>query len=110
MHAYTRTHTQHALPQVIPMGYKPLEHKLKAMGGRPVLRMAKAKAGPVVTDNGNFILDVDFGEISDPAALNTQIGMLPGVVEAGLFVGMASKAYFGQEDGSVVTWTPGSAK
>src|SRR4030042_1684361 len=67
--------------EVIPLGYVPLMKKLEAMGGKPKLRMAVAKAGPVVSDNGNFIIDVDFGEIRDPRSLDHQIKMLPGVVE-----------------------------
>jgi ribose 5-phosphate isomerase A len=45
--------------EVVPMAYVPLMNKLKEFGGAPVLRMAKNKAGPVVTDNGNFVLDVN---------------------------------------------------
>ncbi|GAG32356.1 unnamed protein product, partial [marine sediment metagenome] len=69
----------------------------------PILRMAKAKAGPLVTDNGNFIIDVDFGIVKKPSEINKKILMIPGVVDTGLFIGMASKAYFGQKDGSVST-------
>eukprot|EP01094_Clydonella_sp_ATCC50884_P013903 TRINITY_DN2422_c0_g2_i1.p1 TRINITY_DN2422_c0_g2~~TRINITY_DN2422_c0_g2_i1.p1 ORF type:complete len:276 (+),score=99.07 TRINITY_DN2422_c0_g2_i1:48-830(+) len=64
------------------------------------LRMAKAKAGPVVTDNGNFLLDVDYGGIEDAKALERQLTMLPGVVTVGLFIGMAGVCFFGNEDGS----------
>lgn len=49
--------------EVIPMAYVPLMNKLREMGGAPVLRMAKAKAGPVVTDNGNFVLDVNVSRV-----------------------------------------------
>jgi ribose 5-phosphate isomerase A len=59
-----------------------------------------------VSDNGQFILDADFGEIQDPAALNQQLLNIPGIVETGLFIGMACKAYFGEEDGSVSTREP----
>jgi len=89
--------------EVVPMAYQAIINKTKAMGGKPVLRMAKNKAGPVVSDNGNFILDIDFGNIEDPVSLNTKIQMMPGVVEVGLFCGMAVKAFFGQADGSVTT-------
>ena len=71
----------------------------------PVLRRAALQAGPVVTDNGNFVLDVDFGEL-DPARvseLDRQLQSIVGVVETGLFVGMVEKAYFGQADGSVTS-------
>ncbi len=87
--------------EVIPLGYVPIMKKLAAMGGKPKLRMAVAKAGPVVSDNGNFIIDVDFGEIPDPKAIDRQIKMIPGVVETGLFIEMAERAYIGEENGSV---------
>ncbi|EJS41705.1 rki1p [Saccharomyces arboricola H-6] len=60
-----------------------------------------AKAGPVVTDNNNFIIDADFGEITDPRTLHKSIKLLVGVVETGLFIDNATKAYFGDSDGSV---------
>ena len=88
--------------EVVPMAWKPVELQLKAMGGTPKLRMASQKAGPVVTDNGGFIIDCDFGKIDNPLALDVKIRAIVGVVETGLFVGMASKCYFGQEDGSVI--------
>jgi ribose 5-phosphate isomerase A len=87
--------------EVIPMAYLPLMKKLKALGGIPVLRMAQSKSGPLITDNGNFILDVDFGVIENPQELNDKIIQLPGVVDSGFFIGMASKAYIGTEDGKV---------
>ena len=65
--------------------------------------MAQSKSGPLITDNGNFIIDVDFGEIDDPIELNKKILSIPGVVDTGLFIGMASKAYIGLENGEVLT-------
>jgi hypothetical protein len=50
-----------------------------------------AKAGPCVTDNGNFLVDVDFGTIADPEGLHKEIKLLAGVVETGLFINMAEK-------------------
>ena len=88
--------------EVIPFGYVPILKKFEKLGGKPVLRMAKAKAGPIVTDNGNFIIDVDFGLIESPLDMNDKLLKIPGVVDTGLFVGMASKAYIGQKDGKVV--------
>lgn len=92
--------------QVVPLAWLPVSEKLKTLGGTSVLRKGVAKAGPVVTDNGNFILDVDFGSIGDPAALNRDITGIVGVVETGLFCNMACAAYFGREDGGVEMWTP----
>lgn len=89
--------------EVTPMAYVPIMMKLKAMAGTPVLRMAQNKAGPVVTDNGNFILDTEFGRIQQPQQLEEKLLKIPGIVEVGLFCRLACQAYFGQEDGSVVT-------
>lgn len=76
--------------------------------------MAKAKAGPVVTDNGNFVIDAPFEEslYQDPFTLLARLKMLTGVVEVGLFCGMAKAAYFGNQVGltsaltlRIVIWT-----
>jgi len=48
-------------------------------------------------------LDVDFGIIENPAELDAKLQNIVGVVETGLFVGMAEKAYFGMQDGTVST-------
>ncbi|MFX1506560.1 MAG: ribose 5-phosphate isomerase A [Promethearchaeota archaeon] len=88
--------------EIIPFAYVPLMNKMKALGGKPQLRMAQAKVGPLITDNGNFILDVDFGIIKSPIELNSKICVIPGVVDTGLFIGMASKAFIGEKDGSTL--------
>lgn len=88
--------------EVIPMAYVPVSRTIaKRFGGEANLRMAVSKAGPVVTDNSNFILDWKFEKAQNWKDVNTAIKMIPGVVETGLFVGMAERAYFGMEDGSV---------
>ena len=87
--------------EVIPLAYVPIMKRLEKLGGKPVLRMAQAKAGPVVSDNGNFIIDVDFGKIENPTELNVNLLQIPGVVDSGLFLGMTSKAYIGLKDGNV---------
>jgi len=89
--------------EVVPSAIFPVMKKLSSIGGKPILRMGTSKAGPCITDNGNMLVDVHFGPI-DPekvGQLNRQLKMLAGVVETGLFVNMAAKAFFGQEDGSV---------
>jgi ribose 5-phosphate isomerase A len=80
-----------------------IEHGLSLKPHRVDLRMAVKKAGPVVTDNGNFVVDADFGELSDPAHLLKELKLLTGVYEVGLFCKMASVAYFGEQDGTVTT-------
>lgn len=90
--------------EVIAMAYVPIRERiLKLYGGKIELRMAVAKAGPCVTDNGNFILDwiFDTSKNYDWDQVNKELMMIPGVVETGLFVKMAIKAYFGMADGGV---------
>jgi ribose 5-phosphate isomerase A len=61
--------------------------------------MAVQKAGPVVTDNGGFVIDAPFPakNMSQPDDLLAKIKMLTGIFEVGLFCGMAKAAYFGRE-------------
>lgn len=87
--------------EVIPLGYVPVMLKIRKMGSDVTLRMAKSKAGPVISDNGNFIIDANFGIIEKPEELESKIKMIPGVVETGLFINMAKKCFIGMEDGSV---------
>ena len=88
--------------EIIPLAYTPVMKRLKQLRGNPKLRMAQVKAGPIISDNGNFIIDVDFGEIDNPFELNSKLLHIPGIVETGLFIGLASKAYIGKDDGSVL--------
>jgi ribose 5-phosphate isomerase A len=96
---------QRGIPiEVLPLAYVPIMNRItKLFGGTIDLRIAKKKAGPVVTDNGNFLLDWQFDDIRDRnwADINVKISMMPGVVETGLFIGMACCAYFGDDNGLV---------
>ncbi|ELU13809.1 hypothetical protein CAPTEDRAFT_195494 [Capitella teleta] len=97
--------------EVLPFAYVPVMQKIKTTyGGVPALRMAQSKAGPVVTDNGNFLLDWKFDAEKkwDWNLINTELNLIPGVVDTGLFIHMAFKAYFGTSQGSVSTRTPAS--
>ena len=69
------------------------------LGGKPVLRIGSGKVGPVITDNGNFLLDVDFGSISAPKKLNSQLKSITGVIETGLFIDIADIIYLGTAKG-----------
>ena len=82
--------------EVLPFAVSTVMQRMREMGGKPTLREGKAKIGPVVTDNGNFIVDVDFGPIRAPRELGSQLKMIPGVVETGLFVEMADIVYVGK--------------
>jgi ribose 5-phosphate isomerase A len=68
------------------------------MKGKPRLRETSGKVGPLVTDNGNFILDADFGPIDAPSELNFHLKSIPGVVETGIFAGMADIVYLGTKN------------
>lgn len=76
---------------------------ISKLGGMPILRMAVNKAGPVITDNGNFVVDADFGAIANPAELNLKLIQIVGIVETGLFCGLVDGCYFGMNDGTVKT-------
>lgn len=76
----------HPVPvEVLPFAARLVDQKLKEMGGKPVLRIGKMKDGPVITDNGNFVMDVDFGVIEDPKGLAARLSPVPGLVEHGIF-------------------------
>ncbi|KAF8901194.1 ribose-5-phosphate isomerase [Gymnopilus junonius] len=101
--------------EVVPFAYAKVLQNLHHILGSPkaTLRMAIKKAGPVVTDNGNFVIDAPFGRehMIDPYVIMAQIKMLTGVVEVGLFCKMAKAAYFGNADGSVtVRWQDGKVE
>lgn len=63
------------------------------------LRVGGGKVGPVVTDNGNFLVDADFGPIRGAGELEAWLKAIPGVVETGLFLSLADKVYIGTKEG-----------
>jgi ribose 5-phosphate isomerase A len=77
--------------EVIPFAVRPVINQLREFGCLPKIREGVKKDGPVITDNGNFIIDCSFTEIPNPANLETAIARIPGVVESGLFCGFAEK-------------------
>ncbi len=81
--------------EVIAMAVSPVMRALEQLGGRPKLRLAVKKAGPVVTDQGNLVVDVRFESIEDPKQLELEINNLPGVLENGLFVGLTDRVLVG---------------
>jgi ribose 5-phosphate isomerase A len=86
----------HPVPmEVLPFAISLVKRKLENMGGKPVLRETKGKLGPVISDNGNAIMDVTFGPIADTAKLAREMKMIPGVVETGLFIGLIDIVYVG---------------
>ncbi|MEQ8961549.1 MAG: ribose-5-phosphate isomerase A, partial [Coleofasciculus sp. C2-GNP5-27] len=82
--------------EVIPMAYAPVMRAIEKLGGKPELRMGVKKAGPVVTDQGNMVIDVTFDSIENPGELEKTINNIPGVLENGLFVGVANVVLVGE--------------
>ncbi len=83
--------------EVLPGAWRQVEAQLAGLGGEAQLRMAVRKAGPVVTDQGNLVLDVKFaGGIADPEGLEKAINNLPGVLENGLFVHLTDQVLVGE--------------
>lgn len=91
--------------EVLPMATSPVMQTLGRLGARPVLRMGVRKDGPVVSDQGLWIVDAHFDEIADPGALSREILSIPGVLDHGLFIGMATEVLVGEPDGRVRTLT-----
>jgi ribose 5-phosphate isomerase A len=81
--------------EVLPFAIAVVKRKIEEIGGKAVLREGKGKVGPVITDNGNVIIDASFGLIDDAEKLEKKLKMIPGVVETGLFIGLANIAYIG---------------
>ena len=92
--------TSWAIPvEVIPFGWQSQAAYLESLGAAPRLRMDGD--APFQTDGGNLILDADFGPIADPAALARQLESRAGIVEHGLFIGMARDVVVAGTEGGV---------
>ena len=89
--------------EVFPFSLGVVRRKISEMGVTPTVRLAQNKMGPVVTDNGNFILDLKFPKpIENPAQVAVDLKMIPGVIETGLFVGMTDEVHVGTEKDSYI--------
>jgi ribose 5-phosphate isomerase A len=86
--------------EVVAFAQSVIKPQIEALGAQVALR-SYAYGNPYVTDEGHHVLDCTFGEIPDPPALAEKIRRIPGVVEHGLFIGMAEMALVGR-NGSVV--------
>ena len=83
--------------EVISFARTVVENKIVSLGASPKLR-TKTDGSPYLTDNGNQILDCSFGQIADPAVLALILSDTPGIVEHGLFIGLAKVALVGRGD------------
>jgi ribose 5-phosphate isomerase A len=82
--------------EVIPMAISPVMRAIEKLGGKPELRMGVKKAGPVITDQGNMVVDVRFDAIANPAELETTLNNIPGVLENGIFVNCTDLVLIGE--------------
>ena len=83
--------------EVIPFGWEVTRRQLQTFGGVPTLRQREGV--PFQTDQGHYIIDCAFSQISDARQLSQQLNLLPGVVENGLFVGMTERLIIGDHEG-----------
>ena len=89
--------------EVLPSAWKQVQKTLHDLGGKGNLRMAQKKAGPIVTDQGNLILDLSFRHgIHQPELLESQINNIPGVLENGLFVNLTDQVLVGKVENDEV--------
>jgi len=90
--------------EVLPNAWKQVQEVISEMNGNSTLRMATKKAGPVVTDQGNLILDVLFNAgIKNPKEIEMLVNNIPGVLENGLFVDLTDKVLVGKIDKNIPT-------
>ena len=83
--------------EIVSFGWQTVFDRLSAVGCRPRIRLAGDK--PFITDGGNYIVDCALAEAPDLAALEARLSGIIGVVESGLFIGLASKIVVGRPTG-----------
>lgn len=92
-----RLGTTCAVPlEVLPLAITPVMRRLEDMGGDPILRMGVSKDGPVITDQGNMVIDVRFDGIDDPRKMEATLNNMPGILENGLFIDLATAVLVGR--------------
>jgi ribose 5-phosphate isomerase A len=85
--------------EIVKYAWKATAERLRKLGCEPKPRMSGSGDVMFVSDNSNYILDCKFPKIEDPYTLAQQIKAIPGVVEHGLFVNLASIIMIGSENG-----------
>ncbi|MCE5214190.1 MAG: ribose-5-phosphate isomerase RpiA [Methanobacterium sp.] len=85
--------------EVIPPAFRVVGERLDEIGGTANIRMAEKKDGPVITDNGNFVLDAEFNNIKKPEELEITLNSIPGVVENGIFTRIVDQVLVGTSEG-----------
>ena len=90
--------------EVIPYGWKQTQKHIGKLGCRKIILREK-DGKPFITDHGHYIFDCHFEKIEQASLLSQQLNSIPGVVENGLFIDMASAVIIGKEDGTTQTMT-----
>ena len=98
--------------EVLPNAWKQVKEVISEINGSSTLRMATKKAGPVVTDQGNLILDVLFKNgIKNPKEIELSINNIPGVLENGLFVDLTDEVLVGKIENNIpVVYSPSKVR
>ena len=93
----------YAIPiEVMPFAWQLVLHNLAALGGRGQLRVNASGDGLAVTSHGSLVLDMTFDNYADAGILNTVLNDMPGVVEHGVFVDLASAIFVANERADVI--------
>jgi len=87
--------------EIVPEALTTAAKRLQLLGAKTDLRIAKAKAGPVITDHGNFILDANFKQQYDPIKMDQDIMMIPGVMANGIFTRQVNDLFIGSDSGMI---------
>ncbi|MEZ5338033.1 MAG: ribose-5-phosphate isomerase RpiA [bacterium] len=85
--------------EVIPFALPLVLREVTGLPGCRSCVQRRSESAPVLTDEGNLVLDADFGLLTDPGSLARLLSDVPGIVEHGLFVDMAESAFIGTQDG-----------
>ncbi len=84
--------------EVVPFGWQVTSKRLAKLGGKPKLRLAD-DGSPYVTDGGHYIIDCAFGKMNDPAEIGRELDTTVGVIEHGIFLGLATEIFVGGPGG-----------
>ncbi|HLG86571.1 MAG TPA: ribose-5-phosphate isomerase RpiA [Alphaproteobacteria bacterium] len=85
--------------EIVPFGWEATASRLRDRADEVRLRLVPGGGAPYVTDGGHYIVDCRFAAIPDPAGLERELSQMVGVVESGLFVGLATEALIAEPDG-----------
>ncbi len=87
--------------EVVPEARTQVTKALEKLGANVIIREAVKKAGPVITEHGNLILDIRFNSPIDPQLMETEINNIPGVVENGFFTRKPPVVFIARSNGTV---------